>query len=102
MVATGCTWLKKPVPIPQTMKMSFPKIFDAGQQLLVTNFNSCDGAGRPATRGNGATRTADPVQAPRFTRVSAPEANSCSGCHAQPQAGGAGDFVANVFVLAQG
>jgi hypothetical protein len=25
----------------------------------------------------------------------------CAGCHVQPQAGGAGDFVANVFVLAQ-
>ena len=42
-----------------------------------------------------------PLTGPRFTRVSAPEANSCAGCHNQPQAGGAGDFVANVFVLAQ-
>src|SRR5262249_6852904 len=25
----------------------------------------------------------------------------CAGCHAQPRSGGAGDFVANVFVLAQ-
>ena len=47
------------------LKMSLPKIFDAGQQIFVTNFNICDGAGRPATRGNGAPRTADSIQAPR-------------------------------------
>jgi cytochrome c peroxidase len=39
---------------------------------------------------------------PRNTnRISGPDANSCAGCHAQPYAGGGGDFVANVFVLAQ-
>src|SRR5262249_57965468 len=37
----------------------------------------------------------------RFTRISGPDANSCAGCHNQPQLAGAGDFVANVFVLAQ-
>jgi hypothetical protein len=41
------------------------------------------------------------MEGPGFTRISAPDANSCAGCHKQPQAGGAGDFVANVFVLAQ-
>jgi Di-haem oxidoreductase, putative peroxidase len=46
-------------------------------------------------------RTPDPVAGPRFTRISAPEASACQSCHNQPQAGGAGDFVANVFVLAQ-
>ena len=34
-------------------------------------------------------------------RTSAPDSDSCAGCHAQPRPGGAGDFVANVFVLAQ-
>jgi hypothetical protein len=48
-----------------------------------------------------ASRPVDPLTGPRFTRISAPEASSCAGCHNQPQAGGAGDFVANVFVLAQ-
>jgi len=81
--------------------MPFEQIFAAGQQIFVTNFNACDGAGRPSTTGTGTPRTPDPVLAPRFTRVSAPDANSCAGCHAQPQPGGAGDFVANVFVLAQ-
>src|SRR5258708_5624122 len=81
--------------------MPLEKVFALGQQTFVTNFNACDGAGRPATTGTGAARTADPVLGPRNTRVSAPEANSCAGCHNQPQSGGAGDFVANVFVLAQ-
>ena len=35
------------------------------------------------------------------TRSSAPDSDACGGCHAQPELGGAGDFVANVFVLAQ-
>ena len=83
------------------IKMPFEQIFAAGQQIFVTNFNICDGAGRPGTTGIGTPRTPDPALAPRFTRVSAPDANSCAGCHAQPQPGGAGDFVANVFVLAQ-
>ena len=83
------------------LRMPFVEIFAAGQQIFVTNFNACDGAGRPATTGIGTSRTPDPILAPRFTRVSAPDANSCAGCHAQPQPGGAGDFVANVFVLAQ-
>jgi hypothetical protein len=48
--------------------------------------------------------TSAPLVFPRnFNRVSAPDANSCFGCHAQPFGiiGGGGDFVANVFVLAQ-
>lgn len=33
-----------------------------------------------------------------FIRTAGPDANSCAGCHNQPVSGGAGDFVANVFV----
>ena len=73
------------------IKMPFSKIFAAGQVLFVTNFNACDGAGRPGTNGGVTSRTPDPLTGPRFTRVSAPEASSCAGCHSQPQAGGAGD-----------
>ncbi|HKD68668.1 MAG TPA: hypothetical protein VKB84_17630 [Candidatus Binataceae bacterium] len=83
------------------IKMPFAKVFAAGLVLFVTNFNACDGAGRPGTNGGVTPRPLDPLKGPRFTRLSAPEANSCAGCHSQPQAGGAGDFVANVFVLAQ-
>jgi hypothetical protein len=92
-----------PTHLEQANVISMPlqKVFSAGQRIFVTNFNACDGAGRPGTTGAGAERTPDPSLGPRFTRVSAPDANSCAGCHAQPQPGGAGDFVANVFVLAQ-
>jgi len=83
------------------LKMSFPRVFAAGQRIFATNFNACDGAGRPGTNGGITPRTPDPALGPRFTRVSAPDASSCAGCHNQPQVGGAGDFVANVFVLAQ-
>ena len=83
------------------LKMHFEQVFEIGQRLFIDDFNQCDGAGRPGTNGSIAARRPDPLEGPRFTRVSAPEADSCAGCHAQPQAGGAGDFVANVFVLAQ-
>ena len=83
------------------LNMPLNQVFALGQQTFVTDFNACDGAGRPATTGTGAARTSDPVLGPRFTRTSAPETSSCAGCHSQPQLGGAGDFSANVFVLAQ-
>src|SRR5262249_55778589 len=85
----------------RALHLSLSQIFAAGQQIFVTGFNACDGAGRPATTGTGAPRTADSLMGPRKTRVSAPDADTCAGCHNQPQPGGAGDFVANVFVLAQ-
>jgi len=79
-------------------EVAFDEVFELGQVLFDARFNTLDGQGRPATTGGGAPR--DPVQ-PAFIRTSAPDANSCSGCHAQPRSGGAGDFVVNVFVLAQ-
>ena len=74
------------------------ELFDHGSLLFTAQFNILDGQGRPASTGTGAPRFPDE---PPFTRVSSPESNSCSGCHNQPVAGGAGDFVANVFVLGQ-
>jgi hypothetical protein len=79
-------------------KLSLPQLQRLGQQLFDARFNVLDGQGRPASTGTGAPRTPDQ---PDFIRTSAPESNSCLGCHAQPRSGGAGDFVANVFVLAQ-
>ncbi len=73
-------------------------VFDHGEALFVGNFNKCDGQGRPQTTGGGAKRFGDH---PEKLRTSAPDADSCAGCHAQPRLGGGGDFVANVFVLAQ-
>jgi cytochrome c peroxidase len=79
-------------------EVEFSELLAAGRELFVAQFNVCDGQGRPAATGTGEKRVADE---PDFIRTSSPEANSCHGCHAQPRAGGGGDFVANVFVLAQ-
>lgn len=78
--------------------LSFDAISNHGKALFVAPFNICDGQGRPATTGGGDKRVADE---PAKLRTSAPDSDACSGCHAQPRPGGAGDFVANVFVLAQ-
>lgn len=78
--------------------LKFDRIFEVGERLFVANFNTCDGQGRPATTGTGENRVVDQ---PAFIRTSSPDADSCTGCHAQPRPGGGGDFVANVFVLAQ-
>jgi CxxC motif-containing protein (DUF1111 family) len=75
-------------------------IFEFGKLLFGANFNELDGQGRPGTTGTGAPRT--PVAFPdNFNRISAPDANSCAGCHNAPRIGGGGDQVANVFVLGQ-
>jgi hypothetical protein len=79
-------------------EMSLEDLFESGRILFEARFNRLDGQGRPATTGGGLPREPDE---PPFIRTSAPDANSCLGCHAQPRSGGAGDFVANVFVLAQ-
>ncbi len=79
-------------------RVTFDEAFNHGKTLFEARFNALDGVGRPATTGGGAPRA--PVQ-PAFTRVSGPDASACAGCHNQPRNGGAGDFVANVFVLAQ-
>ncbi len=73
-------------------------LLDHGQRLFDARFNPLDGQGRPGTTGHGVPRS--PTQPP-FSRVSGPDANSCSGCHFQPRSGGAGDFAVNVFTLGQ-
>jgi hypothetical protein len=80
-------------------EVPFQTLFDRGKFLFAAKFNEFDGQGRPGTRGDGNPRV--PGSAPRFIRTSAPDANSCAGCHNDPFPGGAGDIVANVFVLSQ-
>lgn len=88
----------------------FADISEHGSQLFAAKFNVCDGAGRPETTGGGDRRNVPsfsdeghPISANQVARLrtSAPDADSCAGCHNDPAPGGAGDFVANVFVLAQ-
>lgn len=103
-----------PLSIEQTQinsdALSFQQISDHGERLFLARFNRCDGAGRPKTTGGGDKRDiptvseeGEDISAGQVAklRTSAPDSDSCAGCHAQPEPGGAGDFVANVFVLAQ-
>ena len=57
--------------------------------------------GRPAATGAGTPIKRDPSHNPGFLRTSGTDSTSCADCHNQPTIGGAGGFVANVFVLAQ-
>lgn len=75
-----------------------------GRRLFEAVWTRQEGGGRPLAKGTG-RQLADPGEPllfPRdFNRVSAPDANSCAGCHNVPRSGGGGDVVANVFVLGQ-
>ncbi|HKB15966.1 MAG TPA: hypothetical protein VKF62_07860, partial [Planctomycetota bacterium] len=71
-----------------------------GRALFEAKFNRLDGQGRPAATGNGVPSARTPDE-PSFIRTSGPDSNSCFACHNEPRSGGGGDFVANVFVLAQ-
>ncbi len=82
------------------------KLLEHGKLLFNANWTEQEGGGRPLTKGNG-KELSDPSQplvgARAFNRLSAPDANSCAGCHNMPYgiSGGGGDFVTNVFVLGQ-
>jgi hypothetical protein len=84
-------------------KIPFKDVFRFGQLLFITNFNKCDGAGRPGTNGAaglhgvGDLRTPDPLEGPRFTMLSSPDSSSCASCHNEPVVGGAGSFHSNLF-----
>ena len=88
----------------EEFEVSVRELVDHGDLLFDAMWTVQEGAGRPLTKGNG-NPLADPHQPltfPRnFNRLSAPDANSCAGCHNVPRGGGGGDIVANVFVLAQ-
>jgi cytochrome c peroxidase len=82
------------------------KLLAHGKLLFSANWTEQEGGGRPLTKGTGRP-LADPSQplkgARAFNRISAPDANSCAGCHNLPYGitGGSGDFVTNVFLLGQ-
>lgn len=69
-----------------------------GEHLFAGRFTVLDGVGRPlATQAIIPTKRKRPPET-SFARTSGMDANSCASCHNQPVTGGAGDFVANVFV----
>jgi cytochrome c peroxidase len=87
-------------------RISLPDLVEHGKKLFSAVWTIQEGGGRPLTKGTGAPLKdpTSPLVFPRnFNRISAPDSNSCAGCHNAPFgiAGGGGDFVANVFVLGQ-
>jgi hypothetical protein len=80
------------------------RLIQFGAQLFNAKFTIQEGAGRPLSKGTGASISdpSSPLVFPRnFDRISSPEANACSGCHNAPVAVAGGDRVTEVFVLAQ-
>ncbi len=88
----------------EELQRSIPQLINIGAELFNAMWTVEEGGGRPLTKGTGAP-LADPnspLTFPRnFNRISAPDANSCGGCHNLPRSGGGGDIVTNVFVLGQ-
>jgi hypothetical protein len=87
-------------------RLSPPELAAFGKKLFMANWTEQEGGGRPLMKGTGkalSDSTAPLTGLRAFNRISAPDANSCYGCHNQPFgiAGGGGDFVTNVFVLGQ-
>jgi cytochrome c peroxidase len=81
-------------------------LLDRGEKLFKANWTKQQGGGRPSTKGTGRplVESSQTLMGGRFSnRVSAPDANSCTGCHNLPYGivGGGGDFVTGVFVLGQ-
>ncbi|HZQ52596.1 MAG TPA: di-heme oxidoredictase family protein [Bryobacteraceae bacterium] len=90
----------------QEFQISLTALLEFGKQLFTANWTVQEGQGRPLAKGVGTpaplSDPGSPLVFPRnFNRLSAPDANSCAGCHNAPVTGGAGDIVANVFVLGQ-
>lgn len=88
----------------EEFQISIPDLIEFGRRLFAANWTIQEGGGRPLSKGTGDPLTDPnaPLVFPRnFNRISAPDANSCAGCHNVPRIGGGGDIVANVFVLGQ-
>ena len=82
-------------------KIPVEQLRDIGKLWFSARFTTLDGQGRPTATSATIPTKRPPGNVPMFFRTSGPEADSCAGCHAQPLAGGSGDFVANVFVSPQ-
>src|SRR2546426_3985019 len=79
----------------------FNQLLEIGESIFTARWTKLDGQGRPAATGAGTPTKRDKSHDPGFLRTSGTDATSCADCHNQPTIGGAGGFVANVFVLAQ-
>jgi cytochrome c peroxidase len=81
--------------------IKFKKLIEIGEGIFAARWTKLDGQGRPAATGAGTPTKRDVQHDPGFIRTSGTDSTSCADCHNQPTVGGAGGFVANVFVLAQ-
>jgi cytochrome c peroxidase len=111
-VAVASAQIGREVSIPRHLEdgeeflLQLKHLLRFGRDLFVANWTAQEGGGRPLAKGNG-NPLADlgrPLEFPfNMNRVSAPDANSCAGCHNAPFGipGGGGDFVTGVFVLGQ-
>jgi hypothetical protein len=95
-----------PVHLQDGEEFTIPlaQLIQFGAKLFNAKFTIQEGAGRPSSKGTGApiSDPSSPLLFPRnFDRISAPDANSCAGCHNAPIPGAGGDRVTEVFVLAQ-
>lgn len=78
-----------------------PTLIEAGRRLFNMRFTRLDGGGRPAATGAGLPTRRAPGEGQAFLQTTGPDSGSCAACHNQPEPGGGGDFVVNVFALAQ-
>lgn len=111
-VALGGQSIGREISIPihlkdgEEMSVALSALLAHGKLLFEANWTDQEGGGRPLTKGTGRP-LADPSRPltgrRAFNRISAPDANSCAGCHNAPYgiSGGGGDIVTNVFVLGQ-
>ena len=100
------TGMSRRVQDDEEFRMTLSELLDWGKKAFCANWTDQDGAGRPLTKGNGKelSDASSPLVGKRaFNRISAPDANSCMGCHNEPYGipGGSGDFATSVFVMGQ-
>ena len=107
---TFATELGKEVSVPNHLQdgdefnMKVRKLISHGKLLFGANWTNQEGGGRPLTKGTGSplTDSSSPLVFPRnFNRISAPDTNSCAGCHNKPRNGGGGEIVTNAFLPGQ-
>ena len=95
-----------PVHLQDGQEFTAPlkQLLNFGKSLFTANWTIEEGGGRPLTKGTGnpLSDSSSPLLFPRnFNRISAPDMNSCAGCHNKPIVGGGGEFGTLVFVLGQ-
>jgi hypothetical protein len=72
----------------QEFSLPSERLIGHGKLLFDANWTDQEGAGRPLTKGTGrpVSDPSRPLTGNRaFNRISAPDANSCTGCAAEPR-----------------